>query len=182
MKVSTTRVTGRLVAARPSRTLTVLAIAGLLSAGCSSSGSPAKTQTPPSVATRGPSSQPVSSAPASTSPPPAATSPAAAGRLAGTWTGTYASKKFSSTQGSFEVVFTQRGSAISGTIKLDAACVVTGTVSGTLTGDTIDFGAVKGQGRAVNFTGSVAGNRMQGTYRSGASCGNDNGTWTASRS
>lgn len=119
---------------------------------------------------------------ASTSQTTASTATPAAGQLEGTWTGTYTSKKFSSTSGGFTVVFTQSGTELSGTITLEAGCVTSGTLSGTVTGDTIDFGAVKGQGRTVSFTGSVDGDQMKGTYDSDASCGNDNGTWTASRS
>lgn len=114
---------------------------------------------------------------------PATTPPAAAGRLAGTWAGTYVSQKVSTGKGGFTFVFTERGSELSGTLTLDAGCITKGTVSGKVNGDTIDFGAVKAHGGStVSFTGSVAGDTMQGTYRSAGSCGKDSGTWTASRS
>jgi hypothetical protein len=114
---------------------------------------------------------------------PASTSTPAVGgtSLAGTWRGTYASHRYSSTTGEFTVSFTQSGSAIRGSITIHPSCITAGTVAGTLTGSTIAFGQVQGSRRAVAFDGTVSGNAMHGTYRSDAACGADNGTWKASR-
>jgi len=110
-------------------------------------------------------------------------STSAAGQLAGAWVGSYTSNQNGSVKGGFTLIFTERGSKLSGTITLDAGCFTNGTVSGTVTGNSIDFGAVKAAGGStVSFTGSVAPTKIQGTYRSGGACGNDNGTWTAARS
>jgi hypothetical protein len=130
-----------------------------------------------------PPSSSATSAPSPSSPTTSpTTSPNAPGRLDGTWKGTYASQKYAPATGTFTVVFRQRGSTISGAITIQPSCLTRGTVDGRLTGNTIDFGAVRGQSRSVSFTGRISGRRMSGTYHSDASCGSDNGTWTAARS
>jgi len=52
-----------------------------------------------------------------------------------------------------------------------------GKVSGTASGDTIQFGAITNV--PVTFTGKVAGDRTFGTYQ--ATDGRDRGTWKATR-
>ena len=98
--------------------------------------------------------------------------------LAGDWTGTYASTKYPSTTGTFHAMFVVTGATISGTVEISSACVPHGTLSGVLSGTTISFGAVTGA-ETVNFTGTISGSQMNGTYTSGPTCGDDNGTWKA---
>jgi alpha-beta hydrolase superfamily lysophospholipase len=119
------------------------------------------------------------SAAASTQPTPPP--PAASSGVAGRWTGTWTSTKFSSTAGDFTVVFTQQASALTGRITIQPSCIPTGTLSGTMSGMVINFGQVRGSSRTVEFTGAVHGNTMIGTYHSDASCGSDSGTWQAHR-
>ena len=57
-------------------------------------------------------------------------------------------------------------------------CLTGGTVTGTITGGAISFGAVSGQ-VTVTYDGSVSGNKMQGTYATG--CGNAKGNWAATK-
>ena len=122
--------------------------------------------------------QGATSAPAATTPP--ATQPAA-GAAAGTWTGTWESDVFDGLSGTFEMTFTQSGNSLSGPITVDNAdCITTGTVTGTLAGSQIEFGAVKAS-TTITYTGTLSGDSMSGTYDS-AECGNDKGTWEANRS
>jgi len=88
--------------------------------------------------------------------------------------------KFASTSGTFHVTFQVDGSSFSGTVSVSAQCVSNGTVSGSVVGKQIKFGAVEGN-ELVTFDGTVNGNTMGGTYHTGKGCGTDNGTWSASR-
>jgi hypothetical protein len=72
------------------------------------------------------------------------------------------------------------GSSFSGTVSVSAQCVSKGTVSGSVVGKRIKFGAVEGN-ELVTFDGTVNGDTMGGTYHTGKGCGTDNGTWSASR-
>lgn len=112
----------------------------------------------------------------------AAASASSAASIAGRWTGTFTSTAYRATSGEFVVVFTQSGSHIGGSITITPSCVPAGTVSGSLSGGVATFGQVSGGGTAVSFSGTVGATSMHGTYRSGAQCGNDAGTWQAHRS
>jgi hypothetical protein len=105
---------------------------------------------------------------------------AGSGQIAGSWTGTYQSTKFPNTSGTFEVTFSQSGNDISGTITTSSACASEGTIDGTLTGNTISFGVVKSS-TLITFDGTINGDSMSGDYSSGPDCGNDTGTWQATR-
>ncbi|MEP6598143.1 MAG: hypothetical protein ABJB98_01705 [Actinomycetota bacterium] len=76
-------------------------------------------------------------------------------------------------------MFSQNGNTIAGTITLSSSCLSKETISGTLSGERIGFGTVEGS--SITFDGSISGNSMSGSYKSGAQCGNDNGTWKATR-
>jgi hypothetical protein len=78
--------------------------------------------------------------------------------LAGTWSGQY-SGAFS---GTFTLHWTQSGSRLSGSITLSSPGGKY-SVSGSLSGSTIKFGAV---GAGATYTGSVVGKSMSGSYKS----------------
>ncbi len=99
---------------------------------------------------------------------------------AGSWTGTFASRKFDGLTGGFTLIFTETGSELQGTATIDSSCVPTGSVSGKVSGSTISFGAVKGA-ETVLFEGNKNGDQMSGDDSSGPSCGDDNGTWVATK-
>jgi len=169
-----------------------VAAAVIVGSACTSSRSstPPTTLAPVVAATSGPpdSHAPTSpsniatvasaSAVTTTPPIPSAASVGGAVGLAGDWTGTYASTKYPSTTGTFHATFVVTGVKISGTVEISTACVPQGTLSGVLSGATINFGAVTGA-ETVKFTGTISGSQMKGTYTSGPTCGNDNGTWNA---
>ena len=98
--------------------------------------------------------------------------------LTGTWDGTYEST--SGEQGTFTIEFVPSAAGFSGTIQIEgSACISEGTITATVAGDAIQFGAVEGQ-VTVAFTGTIAGDSMSGDYSS-PEC-NGQGTWEASRS
>jgi hypothetical protein len=180
--------------------VTVAIMGCLLAAAACSSSSPgvgatgtASSPVTPTAAAAAPAAPVVTAAPASATPasdapmatptPAAAassTQPSAADGIAGAWTGTYTSIAFPGVEGSFKVSFTQAGSRITGTIMVSSRCVDKGTVSGLLSGNAIRFGAVKGT-ETVTFDGTIGATSMSGTYETGAACGDDKGTWKASR-
>jgi hypothetical protein len=101
--------------------------------------------------------------------------------LAGVWNGTWQDTSPDTSSGTFAVTFTEAGSALSGTIAVKGTpCLTSGTVTGTITGSTISFGAVSGQ-VTITYDGSVSGSKMQGTYAAPA-CGNAKGNWSATQS
>lgn len=146
--------------------LSLLALAG---AACSSTPSATGTPTAGAPATAAPVAAATTPAGvASASPTPAAT----AGGVTGSWTGTYSGAY----SGTFSLAWTQTGTNLNGTIKLSSP-PSTLSITGTLQGSAITFGAVGG----VSYTGSVSGNSMSGTYvvPPGTS---SSGNWSASRS
>lgn len=140
-------------------------------AGASSVGA-----TTPSVATSLPTSSPASTTSA------AASTSSAAGSIAGSWKGTYTSAGFGVT-GSFSVVFAVQGNAVTGRITIASGCIHDGTISGALNSSSLSFGKVKSTNDigSVAFQGTVNGDTMSGRFISDASCGNDSGTWQATR-
>ena len=100
--------------------------------------------------------------------------------MTGTWPGTYESTSTPGANGTFTIQFTQTGSQLTGSIDIQGTpCITTGTISGTLSGGQITFGAVEGA-QTIAYTGSVSGNTMSGTY-SAPQCDNGKGTWTATK-
>ena len=93
----------------------------------------------------------------------------AAGSLTGTWSGTYRGAY----RGTFTLHWTQRGSRLTGTIKLSSNVGRT-NITGTVRGSTISFGTV-GNARAITYSGSVSGKSMSGTYKAGGA----GGSWSA---
>jgi hypothetical protein len=112
--------------------------------------------------------------PVATPAPGATTIPPSAVRWSGTWTNTSPD----TATGSLEIVWTQDGSAIQGTVGMDgAACFTTGGMQGTIDGNTVEFDTVgRDQGA---FEGTTAGDRVSGTFT--MSCDGSQGTWEATR-
>ena len=102
----------------------------------------------------------------------------AAGGMQGPWDGTWTSTSSPGTDGTFHIDFTQAGGQLNGTITVtDTPCFTAGTIFGVLEGNSIKFGAVN-SGQNLNYTGTVSGTSMSGTY-SAPRCGNGKGTWEA---
>ncbi len=116
---------------------------------------------------------------AATATPVSSVAPSALG-LNGPWNGTWQDTSPDTSNGSFAVTFVQAGNNLSGTITISGAgCITAGTVTGTVNGSTINFGAVSGQVQ-ITYDGTVSGNKMQGTY-SAPTCGNAKGNWSATQ-
>ena len=92
--------------------------------------------------------------------------------LSGTWNGEYSGAY----TGTFVLNWKQTGSKLTGTIELSAP-PATLSLNGTITGTTIEFGTV---GSAeITYSGTVAGDKMSGTYSVNGSPGGD---WSATKS
>lgn len=150
------------------RFLTACVLA-LLCAACSSgAGKPATTAPPTSVG--------AVESPTTTSH----TAGSAAAALSGTWKGDWENTSPDSSRGTFTIQWQQLGTGLTGTITVNGTpCLTGGSISGSVSGDHIDFGVVTGQAQVV-YTGSVNGTKMSGTYST--SCGNAQGNWTATKS
>jgi hypothetical protein len=88
--------------------------------------------------------------------------------LSGRWSGRYGGVF----NGTFTLNWTQSGSTLRGKIKLSSPRSTVG-ISGSVSGDTIRFGAVG----FVTYTGSVHGNSMSGTYNTPRG----GGSWSATK-
>jgi hypothetical protein len=137
-----------------------------LAAGCGS------TSSPPSQSSSGSTTL---SVPGAATPTPAIATaiPTAAtsGSLSGTWSGSY-SGAFT---GSFNLTWTQTGSSLSGSIDLTPGG--TESLTGTVSGNTLQFGAVGSE--AITYNGTVSGDSsMSGGY---SVAGMGGGSWTASK-
>jgi hypothetical protein len=127
-----------------------------------------------------------SSAPATGSATPtvaaiASNTPAAL-NLSGTWNGTWQNTSPDTATGTFTIIWMQTGANLSGTISIKAStCISQASITGSISGGKISFGAVKGQAE-VTYDGTVSGNdTIKGNYHAGPNCGNAVGTWTATR-
>ena len=70
----------------------------------------------------------------------------AALNLSGTWDGTWQTTSPDTATGTFTIIWTQAGSSLSGTISIKAStCISQASITGSISGDKITFGAVKGQ-------------------------------------
>jgi hypothetical protein len=149
------------------QTIVMLAAIPLVSllAACGGSGT-AGTPTPGATAT-------ATSTPVATPTPTAIPTPTAvtAGPLSGGWTGQYSG----TFHGTFTLTWQQAGSGLDGTIVLSAP-PQTLHITGNAAGNAITFGTVGG----VEYSGSVSGNSMSGTYT--VPNGGGGGTWSATKS
>lgn len=101
--------------------------------------------------------------------------------LSGRWSGTWSNTTPDDSTGTFELDWKLDHSLLKGTIEIDGTpCLDGGNVTGALTFDQINFGAVSGQVE-VAYTGTVDqnGKSMAGTYQT--TCGDAHGTWEATR-
>jgi hypothetical protein len=100
--------------------------------------------------------------------------------LTGVWHGIWAESAPDVMGGSFTVTWTQKGNTVSGTIVVTGTeCITAGTVTGTIKGNAITFGAVQGL-RLITYSGTFTNSQMNGTF-STPKCGDAVGTWAAHR-
>jgi hypothetical protein len=116
-----------------------------------------------------------SAAAASTSAPASSSPPVASSGLSGNWSGHYSG----SSRGDFTLNWSQSGSALSGTIKLEADGSSL-PIHGTVEGRSIQFGTVGSTG--ITYKGTVSGNSMSGTYQLIDNGTTFSGPWRASKS
>jgi hypothetical protein len=142
----------------------------------------APSATPTAIPTATPTAPPQSTpTPAASSTPTSAPPSGSPGTgISGDWSGTYQSTKVTASHGTFTVTFSQDGDTISGDIVVDSPCVGHGTINGTASGSTITFGVVKAA-ENIAFNGELNGDSLSGNYTTGPGCGNDKGTWSATR-
>lgn len=152
-----------------------------LFAGCGDDDDSAKTPTAAAAVATSPASTVATSptaAPATAPPATATTSTGSA--LDGTWTGTWNSSD-TSDNGAVTIQWKQSGQQLAGTIVVsNTPCVTNGTITGTVSGTTITFGAVQGA-TTIAYTGTLSGTSLSGTYQANASCGNAKGRWSATK-
>jgi hypothetical protein len=131
--------------------------------------------------TKGPATPTSPRGQSSSSPVSPSPSIDAVGTVSGTWDGQWQTDRTPEAIGSFHVTFVQDGTKLSGPIQITGTpCITTGTITGTVDGNAIRFGAVHGQ-QTITYTGTVVHSVMSGTY-SAPSCGNSSGSWTAIKS
>ncbi|MEN3315280.1 MAG: hypothetical protein V7605_1514 [Acidimicrobiaceae bacterium] len=97
--------------------------------------------------------------------------------LSGTWSGDYRQTSPAGAGGTFTILWQQAGSGLTGTITIPGACPSGCPITATLDGTKVSFGLVAGG--AVNYTGTVTGTTMAGTYATVDT--GTKGTWTATR-
>jgi hypothetical protein len=170
------RMSSRHAAGRGPRLVAALAavtVAALILPGCDK----AKAHPDPATGT---------SANLAATPTPTTTAPTPTG-LSGTWAGPWNRDAPVPAHGTNTFVLDQQGQAITGTIAVvGATCLGKGTVSGTINGSTLLLHAitpaVTGSGNATaDFTATVAGNSLTGTFVGGCSVGIGTGTFQATR-
>lgn len=100
--------------------------------------------------------------------------------IAGTWEGTWSSSEFD-LSGTFTMTFEETADGFTGTIQIQGSdCVTDGQVTAAVDGTAITIGAVQAE-QEIAFAGEVSDGAMSGTYGSPAGCGDDSGTWEATR-
>jgi hypothetical protein len=102
--------------------------------------------------------------------------------LTGRWDGAWESTRYS-VNGLLTTQLVQSGAALTGDVTiLGSGCTAGGTVSGTVSGATVIFGAVAaGDEEQTNFVGTMSGDgkTMSGTYEvTSGPCGRDIGLWS----
>ncbi len=149
----------------------------LVLGACSTTGTATPTPAPTAAATPLPSSAPTGAA--TSVPTPAVSNPSEG--LTGTWNGTWQDTTPDQAGGTFVLTWTQNGNALSGNIVVSGTpCLSAATVSGTVNGAAISFGAVSGT-NTVTYNGTVSGSTMQGGYTAPSACEDAQGTWTATK-
>lgn len=158
-------------------TLALAAGVALTSAGCwpfQSGGA-----NPPSGGGAPPTAISSATAPPSAPPTAAPTTPPVPAGLAGTWSGSWANQTPDRSTGGFTLTWAQNGATLTGSITITGTpCLTGGSITGSVNGSTITFGAVNGE-VTVRYVGTVSGTTMSGTYAT--DCGQARGTWTAAK-
>lgn len=102
--------------------------------------------------------------------------------LTGRWVGSWQSNTpgFS---GSLVADVRQDGDRLTGTVQVGGSpCFSRGTVSGTVRGNTVTFGAVFGGGQRASYSGTVAKDAVSGTYVvRGGMCDRDTGSFRVTK-
>lgn len=92
----------------------------------------------------------------------ACSAPAAEGKLHGIWQGIWTSDNNGT--GLVTTEFTHLGGRLSGTVTISGSpCLETGSITGTVTGANVAFGAVGIDGE-IQFEAMLVGDDMEGTY------------------
>ncbi len=100
--------------------------------------------------------------------------------LTGSWAGTWVNVTPDGAAGTLELTWVQKGTALEGTITIEGtACLNAGTTTGSLSGRDVVFGVAQREVR-VDFTGTVSGDTMSGTYSS-INCDGAAGNWQADK-
>jgi hypothetical protein len=112
--------------------------------------------------------------------PPLPTPPPSKGSTAGRWHGQWSSGKYP-ISGTFTLTLARKGSRLTGRVMIHgSSCVSGGRVKGRISGGRVSFGVVSAEDTIV-WHGRVQGSTMRGTYTDSAVCGEDAGTWSATR-
>jgi uncharacterized protein (TIGR03437 family) len=105
--------------------------------------------------------------------------------LTGTWTGAWGSIPVPSAYGPLSATLTQTGTGVTGTVTLtDSPCFTVGSVSGSITGDTVSFNGSFPVQQQVAFSATLdsSANSLTGTYEvSTGACLGDFGVFTAKK-
>ncbi len=162
-------------ASPPALNVSPAAVSQAPSAAASSAASPS------AVASASPVVLPSPEATATPAPSAAPSASPASGGVAGSWNGTWHDKTPDQAAGSFVVTLAQNGTALTGSITVKGTpCLSAGTVTGTVNGTAISFGAVSGRIQ-ISYSGSISGTTMKGTYTASAQCSDATGTWEATK-
>ncbi len=103
------------------------------------------------------------------------------GIMQGRWTGTFENTTPLAGNGTFTLDLQQSGQQFWGTMSVtNSPCLSSATISGTLVGNSIDFGVVSGN-VTVNYTGTVSGSSAAGSYVASEACMFATGTWSAEK-
>lgn len=122
----------------------------------------------------------------STTPPRAAVSAQERAReagatlagLAGRWTGEWRHTSGGDEAGSLDIEWRQGGRVLRGSVTLPGmSCVEGADVTAVVSGAQVAFEAIKPPEAKVTFTGTIAGDTIDGTYE--ATCGDAKGVWQA---
>ncbi len=113
--------------------------------------------------------------------PTVSPTPVQGGIMDGRWTGTFVNTFPLAGTGTFELQLSQTGQQYSGTATIyDSPCITTATVTGTISGSSLQFGVVSGT-VSIEYSGTLTGNGASGTYLASAACLNATGTWSATK-
>jgi len=102
--------------------------------------------------------------------------------VSGRWSGTWSSSVFFS-NGDFSLKLNQNGSSFTGSASfIGSNCFFGSSVSGSVSGNRMNFGFVDSSGNRANFSGSATSSSMNGTYKvTSGFCAGDEGTFSATR-